>query len=39
MRSGQYAAPPQDADRGRGYQELRPPVHDETHGLPDMDVC
>jgi hypothetical protein len=38
MRSGRYAPPRQDADTGEGYQELRPPVHDERYGLPDMDV-
>ncbi len=25
--------------RGRGRQELRPPVHDERWGLPDIGVC
>jgi hypothetical protein len=40
MRSVPYAATRQDSDTGagEGYQELRPPVHDERYGLPDMDV-
>ena len=25
MRLGQYAAPPQDAEAGEGYQDFRPP--------------
>jgi hypothetical protein len=37
-RSDQYAAPHEHANRGEGYQELRPPVHDGRYGLPDMDV-
>jgi hypothetical protein len=38
MRSDQYAAPRLDEDTGEGSQELRPPVHDERYGLPDIDV-
>ena len=38
-RSGQYAAPRQDADTGEGYQELRPRVLYGRYGVPDMDVC
>jgi hypothetical protein len=38
MRSGQYASLRQDADAGEGYQDFRPPVHDERYGLPDTDV-
>jgi hypothetical protein len=39
MRSGRYVAPRQDAKTGEGYQELRPRVHDERYGLPDIGVC
>jgi hypothetical protein len=40
MRLGACAASSQDTDYAGagGGQELRPPVHDERYGLPDMGV-
>jgi hypothetical protein len=40
MPSGAYASSRQDTDYAGagGSQVLRPPVHDERYGLPDIDV-
>jgi hypothetical protein len=39
MRSGQYAAPRQDADTGVGVARVRTPVRYQRAGLPDADAC
>jgi hypothetical protein len=35
---GPIRGTPQDAEAGEGWQEFRPPVHDERYSPPDMGV-
>jgi hypothetical protein len=38
LRSDQYAAPREHADRGEGYQEFRPRVFLKSPGRPELGV-